>query len=110
MRLANLGAIVMLGAILVQPVYGQVTPAPTIPGMKPPAVPSAPLSPAVSPSGPVDINTASAAELTKVRFIGRRRAAAIIAGRPWQNPEELVAARVVPRKIYDQIKEHLIVN
>jgi DNA uptake protein ComE-like DNA-binding protein len=56
----------------------------------------------------VDINSASVVELGHVRFIGRKRAVAIVAGRPWQTPEDLVAKRIVPRKYYDQIKDHLV--
>jgi competence protein ComEA len=56
----------------------------------------------------VDINSATPAELTGVRFIGRNRAAAIVKGRPWKHPDELVAKRVMPKKVYDQIKDQLI--
>lgn len=61
-----------------------------------------------APAAPVDINSASAAELGKVRFIGRKRALAIVAGRPWRHPEELVNKKIVPQKYFEQIKDHLI--
>ena len=88
----GLGAIALLGVMLAQVAHGQTAP------------------PVVAPakSAPVDINSASTAELIRVRFIGRNRAAAIVAGRPWRHPEDLVAKRVMPRKVYDQIKEHLV--
>ncbi len=56
----------------------------------------------------VDINSASAVELGKVRFIGRKRAAAIVSGRPWRSPDELVAKKIVPQKYYDRIKDQLV--
>ncbi len=97
MRVWGLGAIALLGVMSAQVAYGQ---------------PAAPVvgAPVVAPakSAPVDINSASTAELIRVRYIGRNRAAAIVAGRPWRHPEELVAKRVMPRKVYDQIKEHLV--
>jgi len=57
---------------------------------------------------PLDINVASEAELGRVRFIGRKRAAAIVSGRPWQHPDDLVAKKVVPAKVYSQIREQLV--
>lgn len=97
MRVWGLGAIALLGVMLAQVAHGQTTP---------PVVAPAVVAPAKSV--PVDINSASTVELIRVRFIGRNRAAAIVAGRPWRHPEDLVAKRVMPRKVYDQIKEHLV--
>ena len=90
----KLGAIALLGSMLAQTAHAQ-----TAPSQKPPVELQLVL---------VDINTATPAELTHVRFIGRNRAKAIIAGRPWKHPDELVAKRVMPKKIYDQIKDQLI--
>ena len=69
-----------------------------------PAVLAQPVPP---PMAQVDINTASAGDLVKVPYIGRKRAAAIISGRPWHSPEDLVGKRVLPRKYYDRIKDRL---
>ena len=63
---------------------------------------------APAPGTLVDINSASAAELGKVRFIGRKRAAAIVSGRPWRSPDELVAKKIVPPKYYERIKDQLV--
>jgi DNA uptake protein ComE-like DNA-binding protein len=88
---------------------GQTTAMPANPPARPtPAVPTA-APPVPEPLAPlVDINSASAAELGKVKFIGRKRAAQIIAGRPWKSPDDLVAKKVVPLKYYDKIKDRLI--
>ncbi len=94
MRIWRLGAIAMLGVLLTPPAHAQ-----TAAGQRPPVELRLVL---------VDINTATPVELTRVRFIGRNRAAAIVAGRPWKHPDELVAKRVMPKKVYDQIKDQLI--
>jgi len=70
------------------------------------ATPSAADDPA--PVTLVDINSASAAELGGVRFIGRKRAAAIVSGRPWRSPDELVTKKIVPQKYYERIKDQLV--
>jgi competence protein ComEA len=110
MRFAGPGAIAIFGAMLTVSVLGQPVTPPTAPPVKPQAVaPVASPEPAVPTlSWPVDINAASADELGKVKFIGRKRAAAIIAGRPWQTPDDLVVKKVVPRKYFDQIKDQLV--
>ena len=102
MRVWGVGAIALLGVLLAQVAHGQTAPA----VLAPPVV--APPVVAPAKAAPVDINSASTAELIRVRFIGRNRAAAIVAGRPWRHPEDLVAKRVMPRKVYDQIKDHLV--
>jgi DNA uptake protein ComE-like DNA-binding protein len=65
-------------------------------------------SPAVQAQpAPVDINRASMGELTAVPYIGRKRAEAIMKGRPWQNVDELAVKYVVPRKYLDKIRDRL---
>ena len=86
MRVWGLGAIAVLWVLSAQLAHGQTAP---------PVV--APVAGTPAKAGPVDINSASTAELIRVRFIGRNRAAAIVAGRPWRHPEDLIAKRVMPR-------------
>lgn len=107
MRWLGAGAVAVLGVVLTTLALAQtVAPPPAHPVQ--PRPPSAAERTVPAPSMPVDINNASAAELGKVRYIGRKRAQAIIAGRPWKHPEDLVAKQIVPRKYYDQIKDHLV--
>ena len=130
MRFSGLGAIAALGAMLAMPVFAQTTipampamPKPAMPTM--PAAPSAPAMPAMPSvakpampampaakpvAGPVDINSATSKELDAVKFIGPKRAAKIIAGRPWKSPDDLVAKKVLPQKTFDKIKDRLIVR
>lgn len=141
MRLAGLGAIAALGAMLAMPVFAQTTT--TTPAVRPPVatMPAAPMPSAMPPAtrpmpsatapaagttmgtstmapapgksaakpmaAPVDINTASAAELDKVKYIGPKRAAKIIAGRPWKSPDDIVAKKIMPKSTYDKIKASL---
>ena len=123
MRLAGLSAMAALGALLAMPALAQTATTPAMPAVKPPVAMTAPstattvapmavkpVMPAPKPAatGPVDLNTATAAELDKVKFIGKKRAAKIIAGRPWKSPEDLVAKKVLPQKVFDKIKDRLV--
>ena len=123
MRFAGLSATAMFLVLLAVCVTGptltaagnspesaQVTAATPQPAtMLPPRITQDPIvTPGVPPGVPVDINSASAAELGKVKFIGRKRAVAIIAGRPWQSTDDLVAKKVIPSKYYERIKDHLV--
>ena len=125
-----------LGALLAMPALAQTATTPAMPAVKPPvamtapsaATPAAPMAvkpvvpmaakpataapvmPAAKPAmaAPVDLNTATAAELDKVKFIGKKRAAKIIAGRPWKSPDDLVAKKVLPQKVFDKIKDRFV--
>lgn len=126
MRFAGLGAVMALGTMLAMPAFAQTTPAmpaapamPSMPAVKPPvvsapAMPSMPAAakPAVAAAkpamGPVDLNSASAADLDKVKYIGPKRAAKIIAGRPWKSPDDLVTQKILPQKTYDKIKDRFV--
>lgn len=56
----------------------------------------------------LDINSASAEELTALQGIGEARAKAIIRGRPWGAKNELVDKGILPQATYDKIKEEII--
>jgi DNA uptake protein ComE-like DNA-binding protein len=58
----------------------------------------------VAQPAPVDINHASIQALTDIPYIGRKRAEAIVNGRPWHSVDDLAARRVVPRKYLDKIE------
>ncbi len=70
-------------------------------------------APAVKPAATplhLDINTASATELDKIKYVGAKRAAAIIAGRPWKSTDELVTRKVLPKAYYEKVKGNLFVQ
>lgn len=56
----------------------------------------------------LDINTASAADLEKLKGIGSARSAAIIKGRPYRGKNELLDKGIVPKNVYEDIKDHII--
>lgn len=59
----------------------------------------------------VNINTASAATLAEcLEGIAEKRAAAIIAGRPYSSIEELVGRKIIWQSIFEKIKDQLTVN
>ena len=56
----------------------------------------------------IDINRAKAEELMTLKGIGEARAAAIIKGRPYARKDELVAKKVIPESVYNDIKDKII--
>lgn len=63
---------------------------------------------AARPPAPVDLNSASRAQLKTVPGIGDAEAERIIAGRPYLTKADLVTAKVLPAGIYLQIKNRVI--
>ena len=57
---------------------------------------------------PVDINSASKAELKKLRDIDDALAEKIIAGRPYLSKAHLVTRNVLPQGLYEQIKGNIV--
>jgi competence protein ComEA len=56
----------------------------------------------------MDINSASEKELATLKGIGDARAAAIVKGRPYKGKDDLVRKKIVPQKVYDEIKDQII--
>jgi DNA uptake protein ComE-like DNA-binding protein len=56
----------------------------------------------------VDLNSASAEELGALPGIGDKRAAKIIAGRPYKGKDDLVKSKIIPKSLYDKIKDKII--
>jgi len=56
----------------------------------------------------IDINTASADELQKLKGIGDAYAKKIIENRPYQGKDELVSKNVIPQATYTKIKGQII--
>ena len=57
---------------------------------------------------PIDINTATAAELQEIPGIGDAYAKKIMDGRPYKRKDELKSKNIVPAATYDKIKDHII--
>jgi competence protein ComEA len=89
----------------------------TVKGLPPSAPPRIP-SPAQAgkaarqavPSGPVNLNTASLAELEALPGIGPKKAQAIIDGRPYQKPEDVMKVKGIKQGIYGKIADRITVR
>ena len=64
--------------------------------------------PAVAQANLVDINSASKEQLDALPGIGSARADAIIKGRPYKGKDDLVNKKVIPKNVYDGIKDKII--
>jgi DNA uptake protein ComE-like DNA-binding protein len=58
--------------------------------------------------GPVNINTASDAELTKLPGVTPQMAGAIVAKRPYATTKDLVRKRVMPTAEYNRVKGQIV--
>ncbi len=56
---------------------------------------------------PLDLNTATKAQLLSLPGITAREADRVIAGRPYSEPGELVTRRIMPKTEYDKIAERI---
>ena len=76
-------------------------------GAAPSASTPRPAAPAPS-AQPLDINSASKAELDALPGIGEARSEAIIKGRPYRGKDDLVSRNIVPQSVYDGIKDRIV--
>ena len=60
-------------------------------------------------AGKININTASQAQLESLWGIGEKRAADIIANRPYQSIEELVTKAKIPKSVVEKIKDKITI-
>jgi len=71
---------------------------------------SAKAAPAATKQGLLDINTASEADLKALTGIGDAYSKKIIAGRPYAKKDQLLSKKIVPKAIYDKIKDKIVAN
>src|SRR6478672_6226485 len=63
---------------------------------------------AASKAAPVDINTATKAQLQTLTGIGDAYSDKIIAGRPYDRKDQLVSRNILPQATYDKIKDLIV--
>jgi competence protein ComEA len=99
----------MLLGLSALPAAAQPVPShPTAPA--PSAVTPRPTAPAAhqAAGGLLDINSASPAELDALPGIGKARTEAIIKNRPYKGKDDLVSRHIIPKNVYDGIKDRII--
>jgi DNA uptake protein ComE-like DNA-binding protein len=109
-------ATVLSGAAFAQAPATSTPARPTAPpAAMAPAATAKPATPAATPAATapatatlIDINTASAADLEKLKGVGTARSAAIIKGRPYRGKNELLDKGIVPSNVYNDIKDLII--
>jgi len=69
----------------------------------------APAAAVTAPAGsPIDINTASEAELKELPGIGDAYAAKIVQNRPYRAKNQLVQKKIIPAATYEKIKDSIV--
>ncbi|HEY8581279.1 MAG TPA: helix-hairpin-helix domain-containing protein [Beijerinckiaceae bacterium] len=56
----------------------------------------------------IDINSASKEQLETLKGIGAARSEAIIKGRPYRGKDELVDKKILPKNVYDDVKDKIV--
>ena len=64
--------------------------------------------PAMAQANLIDINSASKDQLEALKGVGPVRAEAIVKGRPYKGKDDLVQKKIVPKNVYDGIKDQII--
>lgn len=73
-----------------------------------PAAEAKDMKDAMKKGEPMDINTASEKELASLKGIGGARAKAIVKGRPYKGKDDLVNNKIIPKNVYEDIKDQII--
>ena len=111
---AMMATLAALGLCAAAPAFAQKAETPkkteaAKPAAKPAAKAEAKADTKAAPAaGLMDINTASEKELASLKGIGDVRAKAIVKGRPYKGKDDLVSRKIVPKSVYNDIKDQII--
>lgn len=72
--------------------------------------PAPPAKPVATKAEPLDINSASEAQLKALPGIGDAYAKKIIAGRPYAKKDQLKSKNIIPAATYDKIQDQIIAS
>jgi DNA uptake protein ComE-like DNA-binding protein len=104
--------LIALTAALSAPALAQsaqpASPGASAPASRPAPAAIAPVTGKAPTAALLDINSASPAELDALPGIGAARSDAIIKGRPYKGKDELVQKNILPKGVYDKIKDKII--
>jgi competence protein ComEA len=64
----------------------------------------------LAPGTKFNLNTASAEELEKLPGIGKKKAEAIVAGRPFSKVEDVMKIKGIKTGVFNKIKDYVTVN
>ena len=73
-----------------------------------PAKPAAPAATAPAKAEPIDINSATEAQLKALPGVGDAYAKKIIAGRPYAKKDQLKSKNILPAATYDKIQDQIV--
>jgi competence protein ComEA len=93
------------------PAAAKPMPAPGAPQTQPAAAAKGkPEKPKLAPGERININTATLEELDKLPEVGPVKAKAIVEGRPYKTPEDIMKVKGIKEGIYNKIKDHITVQ
>jgi Helix-hairpin-helix motif len=98
-----LTAISVLAVIAASPLMAQTS----APGAKPSTAAKSTATTKPQDAEPLDINSATKDELQTLNGVGASRADAIIKGRPYKTPHDLVTKKILPESVYTGLKDKI---